>query len=116
VILVIGNSIRMAIENRRSEIRVVKLVGGTDTFVRRPFLYTGLWSGLLGGMLAWWLVEVALWWLSGPVELLAGLYNSDFSLLRLPFSGLLALLATAMGLGWLGAWLAVKRHLRLIEP
>lgn len=116
VVLVIGNSIRMAIENRRSEILVVKLVGGSDTFVRRPFLYTGLWSGLLGGMLAWWLVEVALWWLSGPVDALAALYYSDFSLLRLPFTGLLSLLAVAMGFGWLGAWLAVKRHLRLIEP
>ncbi|TVP54266.1 MAG: cell division protein FtsX [Halomonadaceae bacterium] len=116
VVLVIGNSIRMAIENRRSEILVVKLVGGSDTFVRRPFLYTGLWSGLLGGLLAWWLVEVALWWLSAPVDQLAALYHSDFSLLRLPFSGLLSLLAVAMGFGWLGSWLAVKRHLRLIEP
>ncbi len=116
VVLVIGNTIRLAIENRRREIIVAKLVGGTEAFVRRPFLYTGLWYGALGGLLAWWIVEVAMWWLSGPVGQLAQLYDSSFGLERLGFGDVLLLLGSAMLLGWLGAWVAVKRHLDAIEP
>ncbi|MDX1756902.1 MAG: permease-like cell division protein FtsX [Marinobacter sp.] len=116
VVLVIGNTIRLAIENRRDEILVAKLVGGTDSFVRRPFLYTGVWFGLGGGVVAWLLLQVSLWWLSGPIERLAGLYHSDFVLSGLSVDGALALLVGAAVLGWLGAWVAVKRHLDAIEP
>ena len=116
VVLVIGNTVRLAIENRRDEILVAKLVGGTDAFVRRPFLYTGAWFGLGGGVVAWVLLQSSLWWLSGPIERLAGLYRSDFSLSGLTFDGVLALILVAMLLGWLGAWVAVKRHLDDIEP
>ena len=116
VLLIIGNTIRLAIENRRREIIVAKLVGGTEAFVRRPFLYTGLWYGALGGLLAWWIVEVAMWWLSGPVGQLAQLYDSSFGLERLGLGDVLLLLGSAMLLGWLGAWVAVKRHLDAIEP
>ena len=116
VVLVIGNTVRLAIENRRDEILVAKMVGGTDAFVRRPFLYTGAWFGLGGGVVSWLLLQISLWWLSGPVERLAGLYRSDFSLNGLTFDGALALLIVAMLLGWLGAWVAVKRHLDAIEP
>lgn len=116
VVLVIGNTVRLAIENRRDEILVAKMVGGTDAFVRRPFLYTGAWFGLGGGVVAWVLLQLSLWWLSGPVERLAELYRSDFALNGLSFDGALALLIVAMLLGWLGAWVAVKRHLDDIEP
>jgi len=116
VVLVIGNTVRLSIENRRDEILVAKLVGGTDAFVRRPFLYTGAWFGLGGGVVAWLLLQLSLWWLSGPVERLAGLYSSDFSLSGLTLDGILALIIAAVLLGWLGAWVAVKRHLDDIEP
>nr|WP_297398547.1 permease-like cell division protein FtsX [uncultured Marinobacter sp.] len=116
VVLVIGNTVRLAIESRRDEILVAKLVGGTDAFVRRPFLYTGAWFGLGGGVVAWVLLQLSLWWLSGPIERLAGLYRSDFSLNGLSVDGALALIIVAMLLGWLGAWVAVKRHLDDIEP
>ncbi len=116
VVLVIGNTIRLAIENRRDEILVAKLVGGTDAFVRRPFLYTGIWYGLGGGIIAFVVLELSLWWLSGPVGRLATLYNSQFELVSLSFDGALALLAAATLFGWLGAWVAVKRHLNAIEP
>jgi cell division transport system permease protein len=95
---------------------VAKLVGGTDAFVRRPFLYTGAWFGLGGGVVAWLLIQVSLWWLNGPIERLAGLYRSEFSLQGPGFDGALALIIIAMLLGWLGAWLAVRRHLDDIEP
>ncbi|WP_372964189.1 permease-like cell division protein FtsX [Marinobacter sp.] len=116
VILVIGNTVRLAIENRRDEILVAKLVGGTDAFVRRPFLYAGAWFGLGGGLVAWLLIQISLWWLSGPIERLAGLYQSEFSLQGLGFEGAVALIIIAMLLGWSGAWVAVKRHLDDIEP
>lgn len=116
VVLVIGNTVRLAIENRRDEILVAKLVGGTDAFVRRPFLYTGAWFGLGGGLVAFILLQLSLWWLGGPIERLAGLYQSDFALVGLGVDGALALIIVAMVLGWLGAWVAVKRHMDDIEP
>lgn len=116
VVLVIGNTVRLSIEGRRDEILVAKLVGGTDGFVRRPFLYTGAWFGFGGGAVALILLQITLWWLSGPIERLAGLYRSDFSLNGLSLDGALALIIIAMLLGWLGAWVAVKRHLDDIEP
>ncbi|SFR62903.1 cell division protein FtsX [Marinobacter daqiaonensis] len=116
VILVIGNTIRLAIENRRDEILVAKLVGGTDAFVRRPFLYTGIWYGLGGGVVAVVILQLSVWWLNGPVRDLAMLYNSNFELHGLPADGMLGLLLVAVSLGWLGAWLAVRRHLDAIEP
>jgi cell division transport system permease protein len=116
VLLVIGNTIRLAIENRRDEIVIVKLVGGTDAFVRRPFLYTGLWYGVGGGLVAWLVISVALLWLGGPVSELSGLYQSQYQLQGLGFGDVLLLWMAAGALGLAGAWLAVGRHLGAIEP
>ncbi len=116
VVLIVGNTIRLAIENRREEIVVVKLVGGTDPYVRRPFLYTGFWYGLGSALLAWLLVSALLWWLSAPVQDLAALYTSRFSLEGLPLEAVFTLLLLGSGLGVAGAWLAVSRHLDGIEP
>lgn len=116
VLLVVVNSIRLHIESRREEILVVKLVGGTDAFVRRPFLYSGFWYGVFGGLLAWLLVSAGAALLAGPVAGLSGLYGSGFAL-RGPGPGyLLALTGGAALLGLFGAWLAVARHIRAIEP
>ncbi|MDO8344698.1 MAG: permease-like cell division protein FtsX [Cellvibrio sp.] len=116
VLLVIGNTIRMAIENRRDEIVVVKLVGATDAYVRRPFLYTGLWFGVGGGILAAILLAIGFWWLSAPVAQLADLYQSSFRLQGLGFIESLQLVLIAGITGLLGAWIAVARHLYLIQP
>ncbi|HET8551517.1 MAG TPA: permease-like cell division protein FtsX [Gammaproteobacteria bacterium] len=116
VIIIIGNTIRLDIENRRQEIEVSKLIGATDRFIRRPFLYAGLWYGIGGGIAAWILVSTALWQLSGPVAYLAGLYGSGFALQGLSFGGVLLLLIAGGALGWLGSWFAVTRHLGKIEP
>ena len=116
VILVVVNTIRLAIESRREEIVVVKIVGGTGGFVRRPFLYTGFWFGLFGGLAAVILVQSTLLWLSGPVNRLSALYNSEFSLTGLGWETLLTLPVFAGVLGLMGAWLAVSRHLKDIEP
>lgn len=116
VAFVIGNTIRLDIHNRREEIRVLALVGATDGFVRRPFLYSGFWYGLAGGLAAWLVVELGLLVLSGPVERLSGSYASDFSLVSPPLE-IVALLVFGSGvLGVVGSWLAVGRHLRRIHP
>jgi len=116
VLLVVGNTVRLAIESRRAEIVVIKLVGATDAFVRRPFLYTGIWYGLGGGLLAWLLVNVVIYWLSDLVAELVAAYDGDFGLSGLGFLTTLSLWVFSSLLGLLGAWLAVGRHLSKIEP
>lgn len=116
VILVIGNTVRLAIENRRAEIVVIKLVGGTDAYVSRPFLYTGLWYGVGGGLLAVLLISLVMFGLQGPVSRLVGVYDSNFSLIGLGISNSCLVLMVAGFLGWFGAWISVLRHLRAIEP
>ena len=116
VALVVGNTVRLVIENRRDEIVVVKLVGGTNSYVARPFLYTGLWYGVGGGLLATVLVLSAQLVMQGPVKQLAGLYDGDFVLIKLGLSDIFNVLLLSGFLGWFGAWLSVLRHLRAIEP
>jgi cell division transport system permease protein len=116
VLLVIGNTIRLAILSRQAEIRVIKLVGGTNAFVRRPFLYTGFWYGLLGGIIAWLTLLMTLLFINGPVNRLATLYDSQFMLNWLSGQMFIALPLFGTILGVLGAWLAVGRHLNTIEP
>lgn len=116
LLLVIGNTIRLHIENRRTEIEVIKLVGGTDSYVRRPFLYMGALYGFGAGILAWLVLAYGLNWLNGAVVRLADLYGSDFSLGGVPLADGLSLLLGAVLLGYIGAWLAVARHLRELAP
>jgi len=116
LLLVIGNTIRLHIENRRTEIEVVKLVGGTDGYVRRPFLYMGALYGLGAGLMAWVLLAYGLGWLNEAVIGLAGLYNSDFGLAGVPADDGLSLVLGAVLLGYIGAWLAVARHLSELSP
>jgi cell division transport system permease protein len=116
VVLIVGNTIRLDILNRRAEIEVMKLVGASDGFARRPFLYSGIWYGLGGGLIALILVGIAAAVLSGPVESLAKLYGSQFRLRGLGFTTGVQVMGVAASLAWLGSWLAATRHIRGIEP
>ena len=116
VAIVIGNTIRLEINNRSVEIEVTKLVGGTDGFIRRPFLYLGLCYGLAGAVVALAVVALALLLLAAPVRALAALYGSGFTLTGLSLRESGILLAGGALLGWGGAGLAAARHLRAIEP
>ena len=116
VLLVVGNTIRLAIQNRRKEIVVMKLIGGTDAFIRRPFLYTGFWYGLFGGIIAWLLVSFTMLSISNPIEKLTTLYQNQFELNNISFLTTLMLLIISILLGLSGSWFAVGRHLREIEP
>lgn len=116
VLLTIGNTIRLDIQNRYQEIIVTKLIGATDAFIRRPFLYGGVWYGLLGGFLAWLLVELSALALAGPVARLNQLYRADFELVTFNVSDFMILIVSSTLLGLAGSWLAVARHLNEIEP
>lgn len=115
-LLVVGNTIRLSIESRREEIRVISLMGATRGFVRRPFIYLGIWCGLSAGLVTLVTVSGFIHWLNEPVMQLARLYGSQFSLSYPDLLTALAVIGGAGLLGWLGAWLAVGRHLRASEP
>ena len=116
VLAVIGNTIRLEIQQRRPEIEVTKLVGGSNAFVRRPFLYTGLFYGLGGALLAALIVFGGLAWLDQAVGELSAQYGSRFHLTGLGGQGLGILVGVGAALGWLGALISTGRHLRAIEP
>ena len=110
------NTIRLQILTQSSEIEVSKLIGATNGFIRRPFLYFGAAQGLLGGIMAWLIVTLSLVLLNSQLKALTQLYASQFMLHPLTWGDSLSLLLFSMYLGWLGAWLSVARHLSQIEP
>jgi cell division transport system permease protein len=116
VLAVIGNTIRLEILNRKEEIEVTKLVGGSNGFVRRPFLYTGVLYGLGGAVLGWLIVEGTVAILGQPVATLAQLYGSRYLLQGPTSDDIFMVLGAGVVLGWLGAWISAARHLRRIEP
>lgn len=116
IVVIIGNTIRLDIQNRREEIEVTKLIGASNAFVRRPFLWSGFWYGLFGGLLAVGLVQAGLFLLEEPVARLAGLYQGGASMLNLSGPEMLSIVALGVGLGLVGSWSAAARHMRRIEP
>jgi cell division transport system permease protein len=116
IVIIIGNTIRLDIQNRREEIEVTKLIGASNAFVRRPFLWTGFWYGLFGGLLAVGLVHYGLYLLADPVARLAGLYQSGIVIISLSAVETLSAIGIGVALGLTGSWLAAARHMRRIEP
>lgn len=116
VFLIIGNTIRLAIMNRKDEIEVMKLVGATNAFIQRPFLYTGFWYGVIGGVIAAALVSILMWWLEDGIVRLTSLYQSQFQLQGLGLGEAFGLIAMAISLGIAASYLSVKRHIAAIEP
>jgi cell division transport system permease protein len=116
VLLVVGNTVRLDIGARSEEIAVLQHLGATDAFVRRPFLYLGAWYGLAAGLLAGVLLVVAGLLMQGRLSALVASYGSQFALSGPGWRGSLALLAGAIAMGWLGAWLATGHHLRRTRP
>lgn len=116
IIVIIGNTIRLDIQSRREEIEVTKLIGASNAFVRRPFLWTGFWYGLFGGLMALALVYYGLFLLEAPVARLAGLYQSRISIASMALGEALAIIGVAVFLGLFSAWFTAARHMRRIEP
>jgi len=116
IIVIIGNTIRLDIQNRREEIEVTKLIGASNAFVRRPFLWTGFWYGLLGGLLAIALVQYGVYLLQAPIARLGGLYQSGVDVLTFELREIGIIIGVGVFLGLVGSWFAAARHMRRIEP
>ena len=116
LVAVTFNTIRLQILTRREEIEVSKLIGATDPFIRRPFLYFGALQGLAGGIAAWTIIWAGVQLLNGALADLAQLYDARFELRHLSLEDSLSLFVFSAGLGWFGAWLSVSQHLAQIEP
>lgn len=116
VVIIVSNTIRLAVLNHREEIETMKLIGATDRFIRRPFLYGGVIQGVLGAICAIIIVSVCLNLLDGPIAELIALYHGGFAMSGINLRTITLLLAAGGALGWLAARAAVGRHLRRIEP
>jgi cell division transport system permease protein len=116
VLFVVGNTIRLDIRSRAQEIEVAKLLGATDAFVRRPFLYLGFWYGLAGGLLALLLLGLTLLALRGPARELLALYGGATAFVGVDGGTAAGVLLGGIIAGWAGAWIAVGRHIADIEP
>ncbi|MCV2884289.1 permease-like cell division protein FtsX [Aestuariibacter sp. AA17] len=116
VILIIGNTIRLNILSKRDEILVMKLVGATDSFIQRPFLYTGVWYGLLGALIAWITVAILLFWMESSIQDISALYQKNINITGLDGHALLVMLGCSVALGLAGSAISVQRHVKEIEP
>jgi cell division transport system permease protein len=115
LVAVTFNTIRLQILTRREEIEISKLIGATNPFIRRPFLYFGGLQGLAGGLMAWGVLAIAVLLLNHDLSTLAELYSASFRLAGLQWGDGISLLIFSALLGWLGAWLSLTRHLWRIE-
>jgi len=116
VILIIGNTIRLSIMDKKEEIQVMKLVGATNQFIQTPFLWTGIWYGVIGGFFSYICIELMMWWLGSAVSEVAGVYQAEFLLQGLSFFEFSNLIILAVLLGLFGSYLSVKRYIKTIEP
>ena len=116
VLLIIGNTIRLTTQNHYDEILIIKLIGGTDDFIRRPFLYSGALYGLAGAIIAWFLVDFSIWCLQNPISKLTGLYGSNYQVIDLSLGSTFLLIVGAILLGLLASWLAVNQFIHKVEP
>jgi cell division transport system permease protein len=116
VVLIVGNTIRLAILSQQDAIAIMKLVGATDNFIQRPFLYSGVWYGIFGGLLSWLAVSLLAHYLTSTISKLTDLYQSDFQLQGLAFNEILILMAFSVLLGLVGSYISVRKHIRAIEP
>lgn len=115
VVVVVANTIRLDVASHAEEIEILALVGAGNAFIRQPFLYTGLWYGLMGGLVALTLLYLSLYYLSGPLGLLLETYGTVFALRGLGGNNVLWLLLGGGALGWSGALISVQRYLRLLQ-
>lgn len=116
VVLIIGNTLRLAIHSRHEEIQVLKLIGAKNSFIIRPFLYSGIWYGLAGAIFAIVVVNIFLLSLTLAANQLATVYQVHNFLTGLSIPQMFLLLCSTVTLGWLAAWLSVRRQLFVIEP
>ncbi|MFA6302476.1 MAG: permease-like cell division protein FtsX [Legionella sp.] len=115
VILIIGTTLRLTIHSRQEEVQVLKLIGASESFIMRPFLYSGIWYGLAGAIIAVFTVNIVVLSLGMAANQLAMVYQMHYPLEGLSLIQIVLLLFFAITLGWVGAYLSVKRQLASIE-
>lgn len=115
VVVVVANTIRLDVANRAEEIQVLSLVGAGNGFIRQPFLYSGFWYGMLGGLLALVLFNLCLYYLRQPLEALLDAYGNSFTVQNLDMGGIFLVSLGGGFLGFTGAWISVQRYLRQIR-
>ena len=116
VLFITANTIRLELHNRHDEVVIAKLVGATNGFIHRPFLYIGFWIGFFSGVMAWFIVTIIMLILKQPVENLSRLYDGTFHLLFLGFTETLALVFVSSVLGVLGSWIVLHFQLQQLKP
>ncbi|EMK3395687.1 cell division protein FtsX [Vibrio parahaemolyticus] len=116
VFLIVGNTLRFNVLANKEEIQTMKLIGATDGFILRPYLYTGMWFGVLGAVIAWFVTALVTIVMNSAVEDLAALYDSQFRLIGLSWDESLLLIITGSLLGCIAARISAQRHLKEIEP
>lgn len=116
VLFIVGNTIRLELQNRREEIVVSKILGATHGFIRRPFIHSGFWYAFLGALLALIVANSLILGMKAPADELASLYESPYRLAFLSLRSTLILMGSAIGLGIIGAWVVVARFLRELDP
>lgn len=116
VLFITANTIRLELHNRRDEVVIAKLVGATNSFIHRPFLYGGFWIGFFSGVAAWFIVTTIMLILKQPIERLSGLYDDGFHVMFLGFTETLALLVISSVLGVVGSWIVLHFQLRQLKP
>lgn len=116
VVLIVGNTMRLAVLNQNEEIKVLKLIGAKNSFIIRPFIYAGVWYGLAGAIVAVLLVNIFMLSLTLVTNQLAALYQMHYSLAGLSMRQMGLIVLSAIILGWIGASLSVRRQLTVIEP
>ncbi len=116
VLFITANTIRLELHNRREEVVIAKLVGATNGFIQRPFLYSGFWLGFFSGVAAWFIVTFTALVLKQPIEKLSGLYDGSFHVVFLDFFETFAMLSISALLGMVGSWIVVHFQLRQLKP
>jgi cell division transport system permease protein len=116
ILFIIGNTIRLELQNRKDEVIISKLVGATNAFIRRPFLYTGFWLGFISGVAAWFIVAILMLLLKQPLEKLSGLYDNELHIIFLSIGETLVLLGLASLLGLISSWSVLLFQLRHTRP
>jgi cell division transport system permease protein len=112
VLFIISNTIRLEFHSRRDEVIIAKLVGATNGFIKRPFLYCGFWIGFISGVSSWFIVTVMLLILRQSIETLSALYGGSFHLLFFSFTDTVKLLFISSALGVLGSWVVISYQLQ----
>lgn len=116
VLFITANTIRLELHTRRDEVVIAKLVGATNGFIHRPFLYSGFWIGFFSGVTAWFIVTTIMLILKQPIEKLSRLYDDAFHVLFFGFTETLALLFISSVLGVVGSWIVLHFQLRQLKP